>query len=190
MNRTRGTGLEGRRRRQSQPRSRASRAWSRRDPGVRFWAAPELPDTRATSEERVLIVDDESAIRLICRLNLGSSGFATLEAADGDGAVAAARSEQPDLILLDVMLPGKDGWEVAEELASNAETREIPIVFLSARSDRSDESRGYELGGLGYITKPFDPNAMTDRVRDVLERLGRGERNEIRREWRDRIHHD
>ena len=88
------------------------------------------------------------------------------------------------------MLPGKDGWQVAEELASNAETREIPILFLSARSDRSDESRGYQLGGLGYITKPFDPNVMTYRVRDVLERLRRGERNEIRREWRERIHHD
>lgn len=170
LNRTRGTGLE--------------------DPGARFRAVPELPKVRATSEERILIVDDENSIRLICRLNLGSSGFATLEAADGESAVAAARSEQPDLILLDVMLPGKDGWHVAEELASRADTREIPILFLSARSDRSDESRGYELGGLGYITKPFDPNAMTDRVRDVLERLSRGERNEIRREWRDRIHHD
>ena len=190
MNRTRGTGLEGRGQSGVQPRSRAFRAWSRRDPGARFWAAPELPEARATSEERILIVDDESAIRLICRLNLGSSGFATLEAADGESAVAAARSEQPDLILLDVMLPGKDGWHVAEELASSAETREIPILFLSARSDRSDESRGYELGGLGYITKPFDPNAMTDRVRDVLERLGRGERTRIRREWRERIHHD
>ena len=90
----------------------------------------------------------------------------------------------------DVVRPGKDGWQVAEELASNAETREIPILFLSARSDRSDESRGYELGGLGYITKPFDTNAMTDHVSDMLERLRRGERNEIPREWRDRIHHD
>ena len=190
LNRTRGTVLERRPRPTHRlPQGRA-RSWPRRDPGTRYWAAPDSPDSRTTFDESILIVDDESAIRLICRLNLGSSGFATLEAADGDGAVAAARSEQPDLILLDVMLPGKDGWQVAEELASNAETREIPILFLSARSDRSDESRGYELGGLGYITKPFDPNAMTDRVRDVLERLRRGERNEIRREWRERIHHD
>jgi putative two-component system response regulator len=94
-----------------------------------------------------------------------------------------ARAERPDLILLDVMLPGKDGWQVAEELASAAETREIPILFLSARSDRTDESRGYELGGVGYITKPFDPNEMTERVRNVLERVRRGERAELRREW-------
>jgi DNA-binding response OmpR family regulator len=138
----------------------------------------------------VLIVDDESAIRLICRLNLGSSGFATLEAADGNSALAVARAEQPDLILLDVMLPGKDGWQVAEELSTRDETRDIPILFLSARSDRIDESRGYELGGVGYITKPFDPNVMTDVVRDVIERVRRGERDELRREWRDRIHHD
>ena len=176
--------------RRSQPRGRAPRTWSTRDPGIRFWAAPDAPEARTTSDERVLIVDDESAIRLICRLNLGSSGFATLEASDGDSALAVAREERPDLILLDVMLPGKDGWQVAEELAAEHETRKIPILFLSARSDRSDESRGYELGGVGYITKPFDPNFMTDRVGAVLERVRRGERDELRREWRERIHHE
>ena len=145
---------------------------------------------RATSNERILIVDDESAIRLICRLNLGSSGFETFEAGDGDTAVAVARAERPDLILLDVMLPGKDGWDVAEELAAVDETRDIPILFLSARSDRTDESRGYELGGVGYITKPFDPHEMIERVRHVLARVRRGERDELRDEWRDRIRHD
>jgi DNA-binding response OmpR family regulator len=159
-------------------------------PRLRFRASPEPPDTRTTFDERVLIVDDESAIRLICRLNLGSSGFATLEAADGDSALSMAREERPDLILLDVMLPGKDGWEVAEELAASPETREIPILFLSARSDRMDESRGYELGGVGYITKPFDPNAMTELVRDVVDQVRRGRGDELRREWRDRIHPD
>jgi DNA-binding response OmpR family regulator len=171
------------------PHARA-RSWRRQDPGVRFWAAPGSPDTRTAFDERILIVDDESAIRLICRLNLGSSGFATLEAPDGDSALAMARSERPDLILLDVMLPGKDGWQVADELAADPETREIPILFLSARSDRMDESRGYELGGVGYITKPFDPNAMTERVRDIIDRVRRGQREELRREWRERIHHE
>jgi two-component system, OmpR family, alkaline phosphatase synthesis response regulator PhoP len=178
------------RRRHSRPRSRAPRTWARREPGTRFRAAPDGPETRATSGERILIVDDESAIRLICRLNLGSSGFTTFEAEDGDAAVALARAERPDLILLDVMLPGKDGWQVAEELAADAETRNIPIVFLSARSDRTDESRGYELGGVGYITKPFDPNEMTTEVHDVLDRVARGERKDLRREWGRRIHHD
>ena len=191
LNRTRGAGLKrALRRRRLEPRFRAPRTWSRRNPGTRYWAAPAGPDSRTTSDERVLIVDDESAIRLICRLNLGSSGFETFEAADGDSAVAVARAERPDLILLDVMLPGKDGWQVAEELAAKPETSEIPILFLSARSDRTDESRGYELGGVGYVTKPFDPNQMIERVRDVIARVRRGEREELRREWRDRIRHD
>lgn len=139
---------------------------------------------------RILIVDDESAIRLVCRLNLDSAGFETLEAADGETALALARSEQPDLILLDIMLPGIDGWGVAEELAASAETREIPILFLSARSDRADEERGHEVGGLGYITKPFDPEALIDRVRDVLERTRRGERQAVRNEWKERLRPD
>ena len=190
LNRTRGTVLERTpRARRALPHGQAG-TWPRPDPGLRFWAAPSAPETRTTFDERILIVDDESAIRLICRLNLGSSGFATLEASDGDSALAVAREERPDLILLDVMLPGKDGWQVAEELAAERETREIPILFLSARSDRSDESRGYELGGVGYITKPFDPNVMTERVRNIIDRVRSGEREELRREWRERIHHE
>jgi len=181
--RTRGTVLERRPRPTHRlPQGRA-RSWPRRDPGTRYWAAPDSPESRTTFDESILIVDDESAIRLICRLNLGSSGYATFEAADGDTAVAVARAERPDLILLDVMLPGKDGWQIAEQLASFEETRDIPILFLSARSDRSDESRGYETGGVGYITKPFDPVAMTDIVRDALKRVRRGERDAMRREW-------
>jgi DNA-binding response OmpR family regulator len=143
--------------------------------------------SRSTAEGRVLIVDDESAIRLVCQLNLDSAGFETLEAADGESALALARRERPDLILLDVMLPGIDGWDVAAELAAEPETRNIPILFLSARSDRSDEARGHEVGGLGYITKPFDPTELIDRVRDVLDRTGRGERETLRREWQERL---
>ena len=143
--------------------------------------------SQSTAEGRILIVDDESAIRLVCQLNLDSVGFRTLEAADGETALALARSEHPDLILLDVMLPGIDGLRVAEELAASPDTREIPILFLSARSDRSDEERGHEAGGLGYITKPFDPEDVITRVRDVLERTARGEREALRREWHERL---
>ena len=146
--------------------------------------------SRATAEGRILIVDDESAIRLVCRLNLDSAGFHTLEAADGETALALARSEHPDLILLDVMLPGIDGWRVAEQLAASPETREIPILFLSARAERSDEARGHEAGGLGYITKPFDPEDLISLVRDVLDRAERGEHDALRREWRQRLGHD
>jgi DNA-binding response OmpR family regulator len=128
-------------------------------------------------------VDDETAIRLICRLNLRSAGFDTLEASDGVSALALARAERPDLILLDIMLPELDGWSVAEELAANDETREIPILFLSARSESGDQRRGHATGAVGYITKPFDPLEMTNTVREVLERIRRGERDEMRLEW-------
>jgi len=146
--------------------------------------------SRATAEGRILIVDDESAIRLVCQLNLDSAGFHTLEAADGETALALARSDHPDLIRLDVMLPGIDGWRVAEQLAASPETREIPILFLSARAERSDEARGHEAGGLGYITKPFDPEDLISLVRDVLDRAERGEHDALRREWRQRLGQD
>src|SRR5262245_30500078 len=97
------------------------------------------------------------------------------------------RTEQPDLSLLAVMLPGIDGWRVAEELAADPETRHIPIVFLSARSDRTDEARGHEAGALGYVTKPFDPEDLITLVRDVLERARGGERKALRREWEERL---
>ena len=168
------------------PIARLSRSFRPNEHGARFRAA-EQAESRSTAEGRILIVDDESAIRLVCQLNLDSVGFQTLEASDGESALALARTEQPDLILLDVMLPGIDGWRVAEELAASPETREIPILFLSARSDRADEERGHEVGGLGYITKPFDPEELIDRVRDVLERASRGEREALRREWRERL---
>ena len=138
----------------------------------------------------MLIVDDETAIRLICRLNLRGAGFDTLEAPDGATALELARTERPDLILLDIMLPEVDGWSVAEELAAKDETREIPVLFLSARSEGADQARAHETGGVGYITKPFDPLTMTNTVRTVLERARRGERDAMRLEWQRSISRD
>jgi DNA-binding response OmpR family regulator len=142
-----------------------------------------LPQDRATSDGRILVVDDETAIRLICRVNLESAGFETLEAGDGETAFSIAQSEKPDLILLDIMLPGIDGLEVAERLAAAPETRQIPIIFLTARSTAPDELRGHEAGGVAYIAKPFDPTYLTETVAAVLTRTRRGERDELRREW-------
>ncbi|HMI98496.1 MAG TPA: response regulator [Gaiellaceae bacterium] len=174
--------LDARRRETPGPHRRGwSEPW-RRALGERFHSSRD-PGARGTTEGSVLIVDDESSIRLICRLNLRSAGFDTLEASDGASAIALARAERPDLILLDVMLPDLDGWRVADELAENDETREIPILFLSARSESGDQRRGHATGGVGYITKPFDPLAMTNTVRDVLLRVRRGERDAMRGEW-------
>jgi DNA-binding response OmpR family regulator len=131
---------------------------------------------------RVLVIDDESPIRLLCRVNLEAEGMDVLEAADGPSGLEKARAETPDVILLDVMMPGLDGWRVAEELLDDPRTGAIPIVFLTARAELRDRARGIDLGGVDYVTKPFNPVELAPLVRDLLERVARGERDDLRRE--------
>ncbi|HVD25901.1 MAG TPA: response regulator [Gaiellaceae bacterium] len=131
---------------------------------------------------KVLVVDDEPPIRLLCRVNLEAEGMEVLEAADGEEGLAAARAERPDVVLLDVMMPGMDGWQVAERLFESDETNQIPIVFLTARAELRDRARGLELGGVDYITKPFNPVELASVVEGLLERVRRGERDDLRRE--------
>ena len=131
---------------------------------------------------RVLVVDDEAPIRLLCRVNLEAEKMEVLEAADGESGLETARVEKPDVVLLDVMMPGMDGWEVAERLLDDDATREIPLVFLTARAELRDRARGLELGGVDYITKPFNPVELASVVESLLERVRRGERDQLRRE--------
>ena len=131
---------------------------------------------------RVLVIDDESPIRLLCRINLEAEGMEVLEAADGLSGLDVARLERPDVILLDVMMPGLDGWRVAEELLDDDRTEEIPIVFLTARAELRDRARGIDLGGVDYVTKPFNPVELAPLVRDLIDRVDRGERDDLRRE--------
>ena len=133
-------------------------------------------------EVRVLVIDDEAPIRLLCRVNLAASGMDVLEAEDGRSGLELARKERPDLVLLDVMMPGVDGWTVARELAADEDTRDIPVVFLTARADAADKRLGEQLGGVGYVVKPFDPVSIGDFVERVLSRIERGEREQLRRE--------
>ena len=105
-----------------------------------------------------------------------------LEAADGAKGLELAREEQPDVVLLDVMMPGLDGWRVAEMLIEDPETSDIPIVFLTARAEFRDRARGLDIGGVDYVTKPFNPVELAPLVRSLLGRLERGERDELRRE--------
>lgn len=129
----------------------------------------------------VLLVDDERAIRTICRVNLEGDGLAVSEAADGGEALEEVRRERPSVVLLDVMMPSVDGWTVAEELAADDETRDIPVIFLSARAAEEDRLRAQELGAVGYVVKPFDPLELGGIVRGVLERIARGEREQLNR---------
>jgi two-component system alkaline phosphatase synthesis response regulator PhoP len=131
---------------------------------------------------RVLVIDDEAPIRLLCRVNLEAEGMSVLEAGDGPSGLAKASAEQPDVILLDVMMPGLDGWGVAEALLDDEQTAEIPIIFLTARAEFRDRARGLDIGGVDYITKPFNPVELAPLVRSLLDRLERGERDELRRE--------
>jgi len=131
---------------------------------------------------RVLVIDDEAPIRLLCRVNLEAEKMEVLEAADGPTGLEQARAKKPDVILLDVMMPGLDGWQVAEQLLEDDRTRSIPIVFLTARAEFRDRARGLDLGGIDYVTKPFNPLELAPLVEDMLKRVERGERDELRGE--------
>ena len=130
----------------------------------------------------VLVVDDEAPIRLLCRVNLEAEGMTVLEASDGDSGLATARAETPDVVLLDVMMPGRNGWEVAEELLADETTSGIPIIFLTARAEVKDRAKGIDLGGVDYVTKPFNPVELAPLVLDLVRRVEDGERDELRRE--------
>ncbi len=134
----------------------------------------------AAQVTRVLVIDDEAPIRLLCRVNLEAEGMEVLEAADGPSGLEKARSETPDVVLLDVMMPGLDGWQVAEELLDDGRTNGIPIIFLTARAELRDRARGLDIGGVDYVTKPFNPIELAPLVRDLLGRLEHGEGAELR----------
>jgi DNA-binding response OmpR family regulator len=129
---------------------------------------------------KVLVIDDEPAIRLLCRVNLEAEGMDVLEAADGLAGLELARAESPDVIVLDVMMPELDGWQVAEELVDDERTRSAPIVFLTGRAELRDRARGLGLGGVEYVTKPFDPSELAVLVRGLL--AGTGGAKRLRRE--------
>lgn len=131
---------------------------------------------------KVLVIDDEAPIRLLCRVNLEAEGMNVIEAADGPSGVDMARDEEPDVILLDVMMPGLDGWHVAEELLRDNRTTGIPIIFLTARAEFRDRARGLDIGGVDYITKPFNPLELAPLVQRLLDRIDRGELDDLRAE--------
>jgi CheY-like chemotaxis protein len=121
-----------------------------------------------TEQRRVLVVDDEPDVLLLCRVNLEFEGYAVSEASDGERAMEQVRAERPDVVLLDVMMPRMDGWQVLAALKADEELRDIPVVMLTAKVQDQDQIRGWSEGVADYITKPFSPLALSQVLQDVL----------------------
>jgi len=131
----------------------------------------------SVSRKTVLVVDDHRPVRALCRASLEEAGFRVLEAENGQEALASVQTERPDAILLDIMMPGISGWEVTAALLAERSADEIPIIFISARTEPSDRIRAYELGAQAYVTKPFDPDVLAETVATVLAQIERGDRD-------------
>jgi two-component system phosphate regulon response regulator PhoB len=126
---------------------------------------------RKMSKAKILVVDDEEDIRELVALNLAPEGFDVLACDTGECALDTARRKQPDLIILDLMLPGIDGLEVCKTLKADAKTKHIPIVMLTAKGEEADIVTGLEVGADDYMTKPFSGKVLVARVRRLLRRV-------------------
>lgn len=124
--------------------------------------------------KRIMVVEDEEAIVRLISYNLIKEGFEVLASSDGLEALEKIRTEKPDLIILDIMLPGIDGYEICRQIRKEDIT--IPVIMLSARNEELDKVLGLELGGDDYVTKPFSPRELIARVRALLRRVQRAEK--------------
>jgi len=122
------------------------------------------------ANERILVVDDEEDVLELVRYNLAKNGYKVITATTGEQAINEARGKTPDLIVLDLMLPGIDGLEVCRKLKSDVKTERIPIIMLTAKGEETDIVTGLELGADDYVTKPFSPKVLIARLRRILHR--------------------
>jgi two-component system phosphate regulon response regulator PhoB len=120
---------------------------------------------------RILVVDDEPDITALVAYHLAKAGYRVSTAANGPDALKAAREERPDIVILDVMLPGASGYDVLAELRRREETRDVGVILLTARREEPDRIRGLSLGADDYLTKPFSPAELALRVSALLRRL-------------------
>ncbi len=125
-----------------------------------------MPERQRT----ILIVDDEEDVLDLLQLVFETSGFAVKRASTGKSAVTLAYEQPPDVVLLDVMMPEMDGWQVLRTLKADERTRGVPVVMLSARAERRDKMIGLQEGAEGYIAKPFSPSEVVREVQSFLER--------------------
>ncbi|MEW6160296.1 MAG: response regulator transcription factor [Verrucomicrobiota bacterium] len=120
--------------------------------------------------QKILVVDDEPDVVDLLRVNLEGAGFEVLEAADGSTALRKAQDKLPNLIILDLMLPVRDGFEICKELRAHPDTRSIPVLMLTAKASEIDRVLGFEFGADDYVTKPFSPRELILRVKALLRR--------------------
>jgi two-component system alkaline phosphatase synthesis response regulator PhoP len=125
-------------------------------------------DTR----EKILIVDDEMSTLMPLKRSLESENYAVVEAYDGHEAIKKANEEMPDLIILDLMLPGMDGIEVSQHLKEDTQTEKIPIIMLTAKDNINDKVKGLQIGADDYVTKPFVLKELKARIKSVMRRSG------------------
>ncbi|HYN37456.1 MAG TPA: response regulator [Actinomycetota bacterium] len=121
-----------------------------------------------TAAKRILVCDDDPVILRLLQVNLELEGYAVLLAHDGEHAIEVATDEHPDLVILDIMMPRLDGYQTCERLKANDATKEIPVVFLSAKAQQADIDRGKEFGVADYLTKPFDPDDLIEVVHRLV----------------------
>lgn len=122
-------------------------------------------------KKKILVVDDEKELIKLLAFHMSIAGYDVLSAKDGLEALEICKDKKPDLIILDIMLPRIDGWEVCRRIKNDPETGSIPIIILSALSEVNDKLKGFDLGGDDYVTKPFSPRELVVRVKRVLARL-------------------
>ena len=118
----------------------------------------------------VLVADDDPLIRELIQFRLERSGYEVVIAEDGDQALKIARERSPDLVVLDVMMPGLNGYEVTRSLRADEETKRIPVILLTARVQEADVAQGFDAGADDYLTKPFSPQELRARVQAILGR--------------------
>lgn len=145
-------------------------------------ASTRVPSEKRAPKERilrVLVIDDEPDILALCRITLARDGHTVLEAPTADEGLKLALADRPDLIVLDIMLPNRDGFSLLDELVSGPTTHDVPVVLLTAKTRPQDRARAWESGASGYVTKPFTPATLNETVR-LVARMSPQERTAVR----------
>jgi len=156
------------------------------------WISPvtgQSPDTKGrvqVSSRKILVVDDDPTMVKLINVNLKLNNYSVVEATSGEQALNVLAAETVDLIVLDIMMPGVDGWEVLKRIRSSRETEEMPVILVTAKTQDSDVIRGWELGADEYVIKPFNPLLLVEVIRMVLDRSYE-ERLERRKKQKEKL---